>query len=123
MFSVALWILGIDNGDTESERVEMIDLTKIEKPFGLLDAETQKALIECGGPWEMYDDYGWEDNAAPAFSGGFTYRQKPQPREYEAWQVVYSNGEPSGLPYLTEFGAVMRAHELGGRAIRLTGVA
>ena len=43
----------------------MTDLTKIEKPFGLLDAETQAALKAHGGPWEYFNGT-WLD-AAPSW--------------------------------------------------------
>jgi hypothetical protein len=57
----------------------MTDLTKIEKPFGLLDAETQEALRAHGGPYEMYGYDGWTYNGMPAWSPNTTYRVKPQP--------------------------------------------
>lgn len=63
----------------------MTDLTKIDRPFGLLDEATQKALRECGGPWEYYGSCGWEKSANPeklTFAPWFVYRQKPQPREW-----------------------------------------
>ena len=56
-----------------------IDLTAIDKPFGLLDAETQKALDECGGPYVYFDYTGnWVDwtNKDP-FNPHLTYRKKP----------------------------------------------
>ena len=37
----------------------MIDLTKIEKPIGLLDAETREALVAHGGPYETFAARGW----------------------------------------------------------------
>jgi len=56
----------------------MTDLTKIEKPFGLLDAETQAALRDHGGPYECVFEFGWVACEAHFF-GGNTYRVKPQP--------------------------------------------
>ena len=38
---------------------KMIDLTKIETPIGLLDAETREALSAHGGPYETYTARGW----------------------------------------------------------------
>ncbi len=35
------------------------DLTTITTPYGLLDEDTQKAMKECGGPWQYYGRYGW----------------------------------------------------------------
>lgn len=55
-----------------------MDLTKIEKPFGLLDDETQQALRDHGGPIEFYYTEGWEE-LKPAWSNYLTYRAKPQP--------------------------------------------
>jgi hypothetical protein len=58
----------------------MYDLTKIDRPFGLLDEATQKALRECGGPWEYYGLGGWLScDVVPDFYDGMTYRQKPKP--------------------------------------------
>lgn len=57
----------------------MTDLTKITTPFGLLDEDTQKALRECGGPWECYHTNGWEDLVDPNWFPNVAYRQKPQP--------------------------------------------
>jgi hypothetical protein len=37
---------------------EAMDLTKIEKPFGLLDKATQQALKDHGGPIEVYSGNG-----------------------------------------------------------------
>jgi hypothetical protein len=56
----------------------MIDLTKIEKPFGLLDAETQAALIAHDGPIEMVASGKWK-SVLPSFDPDLTYRAKPQP--------------------------------------------
>lgn len=57
-----------------------MDLTKITTPFGLLDEATQKALRECGGPWEFYNSDGWEDvGERPQWIPVFAIRLKPQP--------------------------------------------
>ena len=71
----------------------MIDLTKIREPFGLLDKETQKALIEHGGPYERYSlDNEWEavDSLTRVGWPATVYRVKsepPKPREW--WINVY----------------------------------
>ncbi len=68
----------------------MTDLTKIEKPFGLLDEATQKALRECGGPWERYGEDGvWYDVLRdPAWLLSAAYRLKP-PKPREFWLNLY----------------------------------
>ncbi len=74
----------------------MTDLTKIEKPFGLLDEATQKALRECGGPWQYFGRDGWKD--APFLDENtdyFVYRLKPTPRE---WWI----GKLDGVAYPAE---------------------
>ncbi len=71
----------------------MTDLTKIDRPFGLLDEATQKALRECGGPWEWFTNVGWEDNGNPSFLAAYTYRQKPQPpKPREVWSYDDHSG-------------------------------
>jgi hypothetical protein len=55
----------------------MIDLTKIEKPFGLLDKETQSALRVYKGTIEMYGSKGWASIDCPGFYNTATYRAKP----------------------------------------------
>jgi hypothetical protein len=42
-----------------------MDLTKIEKPFGLLDKATQQALKDHGGPIECYNLGHWRETARP----------------------------------------------------------
>ena len=59
----------------------MTDLTKIEKPFGMLDEETREALVihwENGGLLEWYGFTGeWTNcDAEPEFCNGYTYRAK-----------------------------------------------
>ncbi len=71
----------------------MTDLTKITTPYGLLDEATQKALRECGGPWEVVDNDGWEDIADPGWHFGSTYRQKPQPPKPREWWLVRHDEE------------------------------
>lgn len=56
----------------------MIDLTKIEKPFGLLDKTTQKALEEYKGPIEYYNaNYGWV-SCDPVYYKSAVYRVQPK---------------------------------------------
>ena len=43
------------------EEFGMMDLTKIEKPFSLLDEVTQQALLNHGGPYQIYSYAGWKD--------------------------------------------------------------
>lgn len=63
----------------------MTDLTKITTPFGLLDEATQEALRECGGPWEVFYDDGWNVTYQPGWFYNLAYRQRPQRREW--WAV------------------------------------
>ncbi len=64
----------------------MQDITKIDKPFGLLDEETQSLLrtyAEAGGHMECYSSRGlWEYAVAPFFDNG-VYRAKPTDTETE----------------------------------------
>lgn len=102
-----------------------VDLTKITTPFGLLDEVygpgTQRALIECGGPWEYWVPHavGWVEGTAFWYDG-VVYRQKPQPREYVAWQVINAEGHPHAF-YTREERAAEIANYIGGRVIKLTG--
>lgn len=70
----------------------MTDLTKIITPFGLLDKETQDALIAHGGPWEYFgDDEEWHTETIQTWCSGTTYRVKPQPPKPREWWVNYDN--------------------------------
>lgn len=62
----------------------MMDLTKIEKPFGLLDKETQDALKAHGGPYECFEGSIWRELSRPMWEPCTTYRVKPQPVRGEA---------------------------------------
>lgn len=67
----------------------MTDLTKITTPFGLLDYETREALKAHGGPYEMVGSAGaWIVVGDPAWSGGTTYRVKPQPPKPREWWML-----------------------------------
>ena len=52
----------------------MIDLTQIATPVGLLDAETRKALLAHGGPYEAYCGGSWEIANNPQWWNASTYR-------------------------------------------------
>lgn len=60
----------------------MKDLTKIEKPFGLLGEKTQAALQAHGGPYQFFGRCGWSDCQSSPMAGKFdgltAYRVKPQ---------------------------------------------
>lgn len=104
----------------------MTDLTKIEKPFGLLeetDPDVALALRECGGPWEYFNGGEWiADKHFPScINKSMAFRQKPQPREYEAWLLIDENGDRVGLSY-SHGHATERAVEMTNvRVIRMTG--
>lgn len=58
------------------------ELSKIDKPFGLLDKETQKALKnshERGLEIEIYLEGEWRFSVNPLWSLHITYRAKPTP--------------------------------------------
>jgi hypothetical protein len=55
----------------------MTDLTKIEKPFGLLDDETQSALREYDGTIELFTGSNWIAKEHPGFFNTRSYRAKP----------------------------------------------
>jgi hypothetical protein len=61
----------------------MIDLTKIQKPFGLLSPKTQKRLIAhrlAGGTLHLLGQGGWRDIDKDAHIHSYiTYRAKPDP--------------------------------------------
>jgi hypothetical protein len=67
----------------------MIDLTKIEKPFGLLDEETRDALKVWPHGWERYGETGWR-GGVPGWVESFTYRAKPAPLTTDSidWSAV-----------------------------------
>lgn len=81
-----------DVDDIIAEWEEPMDLTKIEKPFGLLDKDTQERLKAHGGPYQFYHGHGWNDD--DSFDGNFHYwvwRVKPQPTvEYKKVVVMSS---------------------------------
>ena len=81
--------------EEELELVEeetKMDLTKITTPFGLLDAETQKALKEYKGTIEYFDGEDWIDCRSAGIHGKYkTYRVKlPEPLQDMAipWDAI-----------------------------------
>ena len=76
----------------------MIDLTKIEKPFGLLDKATQDALkahFEGGGVVEMYGHAGW-GKCTPAWCQAVTYRVAPEKHQVKLWVYLLEDGQYVG---------------------------
>ena len=72
-----------------------MDLTKITTPYGLLDADTQKALREHGGPYEEWTgEKEWlVIERATHFRNKAVYRVKPQPPKPREWWIgFHSNG-------------------------------
>jgi hypothetical protein len=66
----------------------MIDITAITTPFGLLDADTQKALKAHDGPIQRYSDDGeWVPADNPYWYPGNAYRVKPAPPQPREWIV------------------------------------
>ena len=57
-----------------------VDLTALEKPFGLLDAATQDALRAHGGKIECLEAHGWSETHWPTWQRHLTYRVKPAPK-------------------------------------------
>lgn len=70
----------------------MTDLTQITTPFGLLDAETQKALREWPHGWDVYGCFREDDweQIDEGFCGYRTYRARPAPLVPDSidWQHV-----------------------------------
>lgn len=55
----------------------MLDLTALEKPFGLLDVATKQALQTHGGPWEVFIDGKWQPKTTYRWQPAYAYRVKP----------------------------------------------
>lgn len=73
----------------------MTDLTKIEKPFGLLDKETQDALkahFEGVGVVQVYDEGGWRETGMPQWYDRHTYRAVPKKHKIKLFIHLYMNG-------------------------------
>lgn len=74
----------------------MTDLTAITTPFGLLDRETQEALKEHGGPYEVFTNFGWGfwGGARLEWHDDRAIRVKPAPpKPREWWLLLRANGE------------------------------
>ena len=58
----------------------MDDLTKITKPYGMLDAQTQEALSKYRGPIEVFSSNSkWEElGKVTEWWPSLTYRAKPE---------------------------------------------
>jgi hypothetical protein len=84
----------------------MTDLTKITTPFGLLDKETQEALVAAPLVTVQFWDgpYGWKDHDNSEFFSRNVYRVKPQPRKARVlgWASLHSDGNLSGLYWCRE---------------------
>jgi hypothetical protein len=78
----------------------MTDLTQINVPFGLLDAETQKALKDHPGPFEYFSGGGtWRECNPASLSAAITYRVKPAPPKPREWWVnIYPTRGAYGYP-------------------------
>lgn len=89
----------------EEEMIEELpDLTKIEKPFGLLDKKTQERLKAHGGPYQMYFSDGWKTLDVPFWSASSTYRVKPAPVvEYKKTDWVTSKHTGFGYEITEKF--------------------
>ena len=70
----------------------MTDLTNITTPFGLLDPETQKALIAHGGPYELFwGEDGWRPKSHCSWHHYLVYRAakpKPTPLVVHDWDAL-----------------------------------
>jgi hypothetical protein len=69
-----------------------LDLTQIEKPFGLLDQETQDALMKHGGPYQRFYSDGWGKCGNPQWYINGVYRVDPNTIIPEVlWVNVYKD--------------------------------
>lgn len=100
----------------------MTDLTKIEKPFGLLDKETQDALRALQGGWLVYDVNGnWVDCPDPYFNAMGTYRARPAPLTLDTidWSHVapewkFMARDEDGTPWVFKDRPKADPHDMGG---------
>lgn len=67
---------------------EVVDLTAITAPFGLLPADVQQALRAHGGPYEAWQVEGYWEAMTPGWGLAVTYRVKPQPPAPKVEEVV-----------------------------------
>lgn len=100
-----------------TQRNMLPDLTEIKTPFGLLDRETQEALISHGGPYEWWHGVGFHEAAsAPAWDPHFVYRVKPAPPKPREWWAVQKGVVHIGL-WNSERHAVDAAKDYRGAEI------
>ena len=73
----------------------MTDLTDLKTPFGLLDRETQEALMAHGGPYEYWNGGSWTNSASETLHDidtALTYRVKPAPPKPREWWITLDDG-------------------------------
>lgn len=101
-----------------------MDLTKITTPFGLLDAETQKALKAHGGPYEIYDGPDWiEYRGEPWGPLHSVYRVRPEPpKPREVWVVFYPDGSVLCTRETEKYAFQTTVDVPGSRAVRFVEV-
>jgi len=86
----------VNPGDLIAEWSEPMDLTAIPTPYGLMDAETQAALKEHGGPYQCFDDPEWADrDSINEGYGHWTWRVKPQPPKPREWWLTSQIAHPT----------------------------
>jgi hypothetical protein len=102
----------------------MTDLTKIEKPFGLLDDETQDALREYDGTIEVFTGSTWRSSIGN-FDGPATYRAKPAKLPewpvglHPEWRWIAMNGEGGVCAYYERPRCCSAYWVAGGQSIRV----
>tara|TARA_R110000744_G_scaffold319880_1_gene426128 strand:+ start:520 stop:816 length:297 start_codon:yes stop_codon:yes gene_type:complete len=82
----------------------MTDLTKIEKPFGLLDKDTQDALeaaFEAGVKIEQYNGSWGSIDTTPQWFRTVTYRAKPEPVRVVLYKTYRTDGRYFGSHVIT----------------------
>lgn len=73
---------------------ETVDLTAIEKPFGLLSEAVQQALLDHGGPYEMLTYSGqWLLKEQVELKMGAVIRVRPKPEPERRTLTLYGNGK------------------------------
>ena len=86
----------------------MTDLTDLKTPFGLLDRDTQEALMAHGGPYEYWNGGSWTNSASETLHDidtALTYRAKPAPPNPREWwlsldqktQMFFQQSTPSNI--------------------------
>ena len=80
-----------------------VDLTKLEKPLGLLDEATLKALKEHGGPYEKYThEWGWvARDYNEIWWKTDICRVKPAPQKPREWWMVLAQDQTAVWRYDT----------------------